>query len=230
MIKIEFNDTKLEIPNSWQDLKLGDYEKWFMQKTQTKTDYVHFVADVCKIDAAFLLDSPAQLFEIIVQHIQFIFDTDLPPSNRANIEGEDYYVSLSDKLTLAEWVDVESVLNSESNTKISEILAVLCRPAGETYDSDKLEQRAEQFRNLTCEKALPLINFFLYKKKKSDAISNHYSTVLTQADQLLKDIKTFVQNGAGTKRLPIWQKIKYIYLMKSLEKQLSKFSGFYFTR
>lgn len=229
MIKIEFDNKKLEIPSEWKDIRLADYEQWFNTRPGNKMEYVRFVADICGIDADLLLDSPTQLFEVINENIQFVFDNDTAPSNMVNIGGTNYYITPSDKLTLGEWVDVETTLESDSTTKISEILAIVCRPLSEEYNADIIAARKEVFRNLSCDKALPLIAFFLFKKRESEAILSHFSTVLTQADLFLKGIKHFVENGDGTKRLPIWQRIRYTYLTRSLEKQLSKYSDFFST-
>lgn len=227
MIKIEFEENVLNIPSQWSDICLMDYEQWFDYRPESKMDYVRLVADICKIDFDQLMNWPTQVFDAIVKTIQFIFDTDVAPLGKVKIDGTEYYISLGEKLTLGEWVDVESTLGSESKTKISEILAVVCRPLGESYDADRANERKEVFRLLTCDKALPLLAFFLHKKKQSEAISAHFSTVLDQAARFVKDTKTFVRDGDGIKRLPIWQRIRYIYLMKSLEKRLSKFSDFY---
>ncbi len=229
MLKVRFNKTEINVPDSWKDIALGDYEKWFTHTPTNKMEYVHMIADICKIDAQDLLQSPTQLFDVITEALKFVFDTDFEPATHTRIEGQDYFISVSDKLILGEWIDMEEVLNSESETKISELLAIVCRPAGETYNSSTATERKDLFRKLSCDKALPLIAFFLRKKTESEAILNHYSQVVDQANQFLKDTKTFVINGGGIKLLPIWQRIRYIYLTKSLEKQLSKFSDSFST-
>jgi hypothetical protein len=226
MIKIEFEHLSWEIPDSWKDIPLADYEKWYLQKPATTHEYIAFVADVCKIDAGQLLELPAQVFEAIAGAIGFVFDNEPEPSNRVNIGGKDYFVSFADKLTLGEWVDIEGVLESDSPHKLSEILAILCRPAGEKYDPDNADKHLDMFRNLPCDKALQLVSFFLLKKKRSEEISNHYLTVIAQANRFLRDTETFAINGGGIKLLPIWQRIRYICLVRSLKKQLSKFSDF----
>lgn len=165
MIKIEFENQTWTIPDSWQDIRLTDYEKWYLRKPETKQEYVQFVADVCKIDTQMLLDAPAQVFNIITDTIGFIFDNEPEPSNKVNVDGRDYFVSFSDKLTLGEWVDIESVLGSDSTGKLSEILAILCRPAGEKYNPDNADERTAIFRNLTCDKVLPLVGFFYSKRE-----------------------------------------------------------------
>ena len=229
MLTIEFNDQKFSIPESWADLCLADYERWFKHVPEDKMEYVRMVANICKIDPEVLLNAPTQLFDVISNAIQFIFNVDFSPATKVSIGGQSYFISVSDKLTLGEWIDIEEILNSDSETKISETLAIVCRPAGEEYNTETAARRKEVFRSLPCDKALPLVAFFLHRKKQSEAILHHYSTVVAQANQFLKDTKTFVINGGGIKRLPIWQRIRYIYLTKSLEKQLSKFSDSSFT-
>lgn len=226
-MKIEFDNVCLEIPDSWKDIKLSDYERWYLLKPETKVEYIQFVADVCKIDAKILLNAPAQIFEMVTACIQFIFDVDFEQSNKIEIDKVTYLISTDKKLTLGEWVDVESTLESDSTTKLSELLAIVCRPVGEVYNPDISEERVAVFKNLTCDKTMPLIAFFLHKKQKSEAISSHCLTVITQANQYLTDIENLALNGAGIRLFPIWQRIRYIYLMRSLKKQLSKFSDSY---
>lgn len=226
MMTIEFDNQRLQVPSGWNDITLGDYEKWHLKKPQTKSDYVRYVADVCGLDADVLLNAPTQLFTVITEAIGFVFDTEFEPKCVAEIDGRKYFVSLSDKLTLGEWVDVEAVMEGDDQNKLSELLAILCRPAGEDYNSDLTAERKELFMAQSCEKLLPLVSFFLFKKRRSDEILNHFSTVRDQAARFLEDTKAFAANGDGIKRLPIWQRIRYGYLIRSLEKQLSKCSDF----
>ncbi|MDU1891422.1 MAG: hypothetical protein E6767_12105 [Dysgonomonas sp.] len=226
MLKIDFNNHKFNVPASWQDVKLGDYEKWFMNIPQDKAGYIHFVADICHIDPDLVLNSPTELFDALTEATSFLNNTDFDPSDKIVIDGKDYFASFYDKLTLGEWIDIEETLTGDSQTKISELLAIVCRPLHEEYDTDIIADRKELFRNLSCDKVMPLVAFFLHKKKESDAILSHYSAVVAQANRFLKDTKTFVVNGDGIKLLPIWQRIRYTYLIRLLEKQLSKFSGF----
>jgi hypothetical protein len=230
MIKIEFNDVKIEVPESWKDIKLAEYEKLYLHHPQTKQEQVAFIAGVCGMDVNLLLDSPAQVFNTIAGIVDFVFDSELPPAANVKIDGTEYFISLADKLTLGEWIDVENIITGDSETQLSEMLAILCRPVGEKYNPDLAIARAALFRNLSCDKALPLISFFLSKKRESEAILNHYSSRITQVNQYLRDIKTFAVNGDGIKLLPIWQRTRCTYLIRSLEKQLAKCSDFSSTR
>lgn len=229
MVKIEFEDIQLQIPAGWHEIELQNYEKWFMSKPESQKDYIEYIADICQTDAQTLMDAPAQIFDIVCKTIQFVFQENIPPQSSIEIENINYYISTSNKLTLAEWVDVDTILNSKSENQLSEILSILCRPANEKYDPEISTKRQEIFRTIPCSKALPLVAFFLHKKKQSEQISNHFFQATTQIGHFLKDIETFAANGDGIKRLPIWQKIKYTFLTRSLKKQWSKFSDFYFT-
>lgn len=228
-MKLEFNGTTLEVPTSWSDIELGEYEKWFMCEPKEQMEYVEFVANICKIEPQTLLESPTQVFNIMVEALSFISNQDFEPVNYIKIDGEKYFVSFSDDLTLAEWVDVEGVLESESESKVSEILAILCRPAGEKYDTTVADRRKDVFRSLPCDKVLPLIAFFLHKKRQSEKILSLCSMVKDQTDQLVKDINHFAESGDGIKSLPIWQRIKYYFLTRYLKKRLSKFSDSFST-
>jgi hypothetical protein len=165
MIKLEFENTSLVIPEGWHEVKLADYERWNAHKPETKQEYLRFAADVCNVEVNVLLEAPIQALDIITGAIRFVSSYGPEPSDKVNIGGKDYLVSFSDKLTLGEWVDIESVIGSESTGKLSEILAIVCRPAGEKYNSDLAEERQAMFRNLTCDKMLPLISFFYSKRK-----------------------------------------------------------------
>lgn len=227
MIKIEFDTTTILVPQSWDEITLGEYEEWSRLATESREDRIRYVAAICKTDYDKLIRCPNELFEMIVSKLSFVFDAQIEPSATAVVDGQKYFVSYGEKLTLGEWVDVDSVLNDENPHYLSDTLGILCRLAGEDYQADLSSSRAELFRSQNCSQMLPLIAFFLHRKIVFDKISNHYSEALALAEQFVQDTDRFVRNGVGIKRLPIWQRIRYIFLMRSLRKRLSKFSASY---
>lgn len=231
MIAITLEDGKIiNVPQSWSEIRLGDYEKWFTHEPQNRSDEVKLIADICGIDVNTLLEKPTQLFDIIADSLHFIFSTEAcEPNNTIEIEGQSYLISFSDELTLAEWIDIELVFENENPNRLSEILSILCRPAGETYDSKQSEKRKTIFENLTMDKALPLLAFFLFQNERLKTISSLYSQVRKEVKLYQHSIRDFAESGAGIKSLPIWQRIKYYCLTKYLQNRLSKFSDSYFT-
>lgn len=231
MIEITLEDGKtINIPQSWSEIRLGNYEKWFIHEPQNRSDEVKLIADICGIDVDVLLEKPTQLFDIISDSLGFIFNTETcEPSNTIEIENRNYVISFSDELTLAEWIDIESVFESNSSNRLSEILSILCRPPGEIYDSKQSEKRKIIFENLTMDKVLPLLAFFLFQNEKLKTISSLYFQAQKEMKLYQQSIQDFAENGAGIKSLPIWQRIKYYCLTKYLQNRLSKFSDSYFT-
>lgn len=223
MIKLSFDEQQITVPESWSDIRLGDYERWFRADPQDKMEQVKLVADICRIDPETLLENPTQVFDVICDTVKFVFrDYDGVPSERLLLDDVEYLITCTNELTLAEWVDVEAVFESESESRLSDILSILCRPQGEAYDSKVSEGRKEMFRNLAMDKVLPLLAFFLLRKERLQTVSNLYSEVKELADQYLHLTHNFVENGDGTKLLPIWQRIKFFFLTKYLKRQLSK--------
>lgn len=226
MLKIKIGDVYGYIPQSWSEVTLGEYERWSRYQLEEDSNYLQLVAAICKIDVGLLMDISVDEFGVIRDALRFMTETGVDASPQIEVGGQVYTVSPSDKLTLGEWVDIDTIMAGDSDTKMSEMLAVVCRPVGEKYDPDKAVARSDIFRRLTCDKALAPINFFLLRKKKSDEILNLYSEVVDQAARFVRDTGHFVTNGDGIKLLPVWQRIRYTFLMKSLKKQLSKFSDF----
>ncbi len=227
MIKLSFDDKQISVPQSWSDIRLGEYERWFRAEPETRMQQVQLVADVCGIDVDVLLNNPTQIFDTITDIVKFVFEEyNGEASNRIEINGDVYAIAFTEELTLAEWVDIESVFESGSESRLSDILSILCRPAGECYNSKTSESRKELFRNLPMDKALPVLAFFLQQKERFQNVSSLYLEVKQQVDQYLLLTHSFAENGDGIKSLPIWQRIRFYFLMRSLKKQLSKCSDF----
>ena len=123
------------------------------------------------------------------------------------------------KLTMAEWVDLEVYSNGENILdNIHKIMAILYRPIVkklkgnkyqiENYNSNDIEQRAEEFLDLPLEFYLSVSSFFLqsvtiFTKVLADSLKskNQIQTVKTRIKQkinkMLKWIKIKPQGSIG---------------------------------
>ncbi|WP_163319859.1 hypothetical protein [Dysgonomonas sp. 520] len=199
MIKIKIEDIEYNIPNSYSDVKLADYEKWFGTEIENKEDEVVFVSKVSGIDVNTLQNLPLSFYNDLVGIISFsLKDSIKEAKNSIEIDGITYTINNEEELTLAEWIDVEESLKSDED-KLSKILAVVCRPVGETYDTNRLADRIELFKGLTMDKLFPLFNFFLLLKERYNQIMNHYSMVQELQNQLHQLTEISQKNGVGTK-------------------------------
>ncbi len=232
MMTITLDDGKsvIEVPQSWDEIRLEDYEEWFDTEPKTRKDEIMLVAQICKTDPALLLENPTKLFDTIADCLHFVFEPhSYEATNKIKIDGMEYCIAFTDELTLAEWIDIELVFESDEKKKLSSILSILCRPFAETYDTKRCEERAALFSSLGMDKILPLLAFFLHRNNELKTISNLYSQIKEQTEEYLQHIQDFAENGDGIKSLPTWQKIKFFCLKRFLKNRLSKFSDSFFT-
>lgn len=231
MIKIKIEDTVYNVPEGWYDVTLGEYEKWFDYVADTKTKEVKLASKISTIPFTLLSNLPLSFYTEVLNMVSFAFaGNEYKPSNKIVIDDEVYSVSTKDELILAQYVDVEATFEEDSNdSKLSEILAIVCLKKGEKYDSKILKERKKLFQGLMMNEVFPLLAFFLQLKKNLLKITTFYSKVMEQANQFANLIRTSVEDGDGIKLLPKLQMIKYRSLMKSLHKQLSQCSTSYVT-
>jgi hypothetical protein len=223
MVRIEYNTVKIEVPESWDDITLGRYETFYNEKPETARERVALAAKVCKADADLLLSWPAEVFSRIVGYIDFLFkDNPAPPSPYVEVDGVNYIVPIEDELCLGAWVDAEEVQKTGENV-LSNILAIVCRPAGEAYDYKNNEARRAMFAGLPVSKVLPVLAFFLRCKTALEQRTAAYTKLVRAVDQLPRNIRPFLNPGGGIKLSQIWPVMKYWALMVLLRYRLQRF-------
>lgn len=230
MVEIEYNSTKINVPESWDDITLGVYEQFHKKKPTTHRERVAQIAEVCSLDPKQLLDWPTEVFNHVVHIAGFIFADDLtPPSPFIEVDGVRYYVPLEDALTLGAYVDADDV-QKNSDAVLSNVLAIVCRPAGEAYDCDNNEARAAMFAALPVSKVLGVLAFFLQYRQALNKRIEVFSNLVQVADQLPQNIKSLRGLTGGIKLSRIWPITRYLISIWLLQNQLRKFSRSYSTK
>lgn len=223
MVTMEYNKVKISVPSNWDDISLGLFESLDISKPTTSRNQVDTVAKLCNIEAELLLSWPAEVYSEIVECIYFIFgDNPAKPSPEIEIEGIKYIVSISDDLTLGEWVDIDEVQKAETNV-LSNVLAIVCRPIGESYNHKNNEARAAMFAALPVSKIQGVLAFFLRCKMVYEQRTAAYTKLAQTIDLLPKSIKPFLKRGAGIKLSTTWLMVKYFAMIALLHYQLQKF-------
>ncbi len=225
MTNIECNGIKFNVPESWKDITLGEYEKYYNISPKTYREQADLVAAVCNLDVLDLLAFPAELFNIIAEKIGFILeDLEIHPSQSFDYNGIKYHVSTGENITLGEWVDMEEAQKSDS--PLISALAIVCRPAGEPYDYKKNEEREGIFRAVTMDKLLPILCFFLQCRKTYEASTEIFSALRELASRLPSNTRFFQNLGAGIKWYRIWHVTKFLILNGLLRYRLRRFLRF----
>jgi len=113
MVTIEYNTEKIEVPESWHEVKLRAYEKYYTERPQSVKDKVLLVARICEIDEAKLMAWPADVFNIIAEKTAFIFkEHRVDPSPSIKIDGVTYVIPIEEKLSLGAYIDADEAIKA----------------------------------------------------------------------------------------------------------------------
>lgn len=222
MVEIEYEKQKIAVPTSWDDIPLNKYETFYKSRPTDHRERVDLIAMVCDVDSDTLRQWPASAFNIIVQHVAFIFKDAMDnPSPIVDVDGVNYVVAIEDELSLGAWVDAEAV-QKDGIAVLSNVLAIVCRPVGEAYDDKLNEQRAAMFGAMPASKLLGVLGFFLQCRRALEAHTKTYTALQALGDQLPQSIKPLLRRGAGIKLSQIWPIMKYYVLTQLLRFQLRR--------
>lgn len=222
MTTIEYLDEVIVVPTNWGEIKLKDYENFYTEKPETPRERVALVAKICNIEPAKLLDLPSDVFNILVDQTIFIFEEfKADPSPSVKIDDKTYVIPIEEKLSLGAFIDADETQKSGERV-LSGVLAIVCRPAAETYDPDKTEDRTQMFGELPMSKVWPLLAFFLHYKNVLEKRTTVFTNLTAAVESLPPNIWHSLKLGGGTKLSQTWRTIKYFYLMRLLRYRLRK--------
>lgn len=229
MIKLEYDNTRVSVPESWDDITLGFYESFYDAKPLTARERVEWVARICKVDEALLLGWPSEVFNRIVGYLDFLFKNNpAEPSPYVDIGGIRYVVPIEEELTLGAWVDIDEAQKQGENV-LSNILAIVCRPVGEPYSCENNDMRREMFAALPVSKVLGVLAFFLRCKNVCDRRTQTFSDLAQACDRLPQSTEGFLCRGGGIRLSRIWREMTYRVLTALLRYRLQRFLRSYST-
>jgi hypothetical protein len=222
MTKIEYEGHVLNVPTTWDDITVGHYESFHQDKPVTARERVALIAKICQVEPGLLLSWPADLFNILVEKTGFLFqESPAEPNPSIAVNGVTYVVAVEDKLSLGEYLDAVVVQKNEP-AMFSNLLAILCRPAGEEYNPDNSEARAAMFAALPMGKVRGVLAFFLQCKQALELRTTAYTNLAHAVALLPLTIKDLRQRGGTIKLLRIWPMMKYFFLTKYLKFRLRR--------
>lgn len=230
MVIIEYDNRKISVPENWNDVTLGEYEQFYSLKPETARGRVALIAQVCKIDAETLLSWPTEVFNVIVDRLLFLYgDNPVPPSPVCEIDGVKYIVPIEDELSLGAYVDADEAQKAGANV-ISNVLAIVCRPAGEEYNYKNNEMRAAMFAAQPMSKVLGVMGFFLRCSNVLKQYTLAFGSLRQVADLLPRNTELLRNLGTGIKLLRMWRIMRFYCLIVLLRYRLQKFSPTYSTK
>lgn len=229
MNKYEIKDITVIVPTSWDDITVATYDRVWKIKPKTPRERANVIAVACNIDLQVLLDEPTEVFNMIRADVDFLFnDNPVAPSPAVMIGDKQFNVAIEDKLTFGEYIDADHV-QKNSDAILSNVLAIVCRPAGEKYNPDNNDERAAMFGALPVSQVQGVLAFFLRFYQVSTRRTRLFASLQAVADQLPRNTAALLRHGGSIKLYRIWPIIKYGFLMKLLRARLRKFSRSYYT-
>jgi hypothetical protein len=229
MVTIEYNNVKIEVPESWEDITLGFYETFCKEQPDSARERAALVAKICKTGEELLLGWPAEVFNRMVDYLDFLWaEGSAPPCPSITVNGTVYVVPIEEELSLGAWIDADEVQRSGENV-LSGVLAIVCRPVGEAYNHKNNEARRAMFAALPVSAVLPVLSFFLACKIASDKRMALYTELIRIYDRLRRNTKNSLNRGGGTKSSRTWRGLKCYALTRLLRYPLQRLLPSFFT-
>lgn len=215
------NFGKWTLPTSWEQVTLGQLQRIEALRGEPGAA-VKIMSVLSGKDEDEVRALPVQFFDTAAAAMSFLAEApSIEPSCSCVIGGERYGVDVAERLTLGEWVAVQSVMQSDSND-VAGILAVVCRKDGEAYDSEfentQFEKRKKMFEEASCLEALRVVGFFLTLFATSSGSSRRYSALKEEVQGSIQQITgTLREGGVGIKS---WSRLRAIRSLKKLKRHI----------
>ena len=208
MKKLKINDKEYSLPENWKDVTMKTYCHLFYKLEETNNKMsdeekqVITLRNEAKIISRllgegddFCLSLPVTVFNEIRNHIQFLYEINDFLNSKIfylNIDGKKYFMPQPNEMSLRQYIDSDIIMKDDNENQFIELLACLLLPVGKDgkYEYDgKYQDLIPKIENMSAEDGLPFIYTFFKKKIISKKVSEAFSKVQEEADQLVQNIK-----------------------------------------
>lgn len=192
---------------TWKNITIEQYQqivaiaKTDLPEFNKEIELVSYLFNVSKDEIMYY---PIEKFKYLAKQIDFLEDVyEGEMQTKFTIDGVEYQVHWEmEKKTAGQFIDLSEMTKDSEliNDRLHQILAVICVPKGEKYDTN-IMQRAEIFKkHLTMDVVFPISGFFLTVLKASLPDIQDYLTkqIKIQQKELLQMIKDSMSIGDGT--------------------------------
>lgn len=224
MDKIDFGN--YNIATSWDEVTLGMWEKYVRkcsEREDNKLDVLSTLECFSNIPRNVIYQIPSDLFGKMFNNLVFLNEEpNSEPSNKIEINGEEYIINVMEKLKVKEYLDLQTVIENDK-FNYTYMLSILCRKQGEEYNeeyiADKISKRAEMFNNASINKIMPLLAFFLTLWATSEIPSLNYSMVEDLKSEATKLVKN-IRSSLSPMDYIIPSRVRRIMMLRKLEKSI----------
>lgn len=206
MLKIKIKRKNYELPTSWDEITMKQYCHLFYKlptvdsKASEGEKFAQLIDNESIIISRllgqnddFVMGLPFELFLSLKESVRFIYDIDNFLDSgmfSLNIDGKRYWMRDVSEMSLRQFIDADMIMKQDENEgQFIELLACLLLPKDEEYDG-KYQHLIPKIEQMSARDCLPFIYTFFKKKELSNRVSEVYSKVGVEADQLLHSIQS----------------------------------------
>lgn len=243
MKNIEINNIIYNIPENFDEISFGDFEKLLIIMEEHPSsplithdlvlDIIEFLIKIPK-DVMLADYMPKEIYQYIYSTINFVFFQenlkDIKLKSEYIINNERWVYSDDPNCSTKEYIDRDTILTDfPKDNQLSGIISIFLRPVGKKYDAVDLNDRIALIKKEKVTEIYPLVAFFLTKKELLKTSMNLYSIMLASFQAKQAELQSYLESGDGTGSLLNWRKKICLSLMKSLNDRFMKSSTYYHT-
>lgn len=195
-IKHPKGETKISLPSNWGDVNLGTFQQIAAIKGGTpELNKAIELSILSGQRVEFFKSLPKSIVTNLAEHIgKFLnYNQEFQEIRYFTHNGQKYIVPdwSYNEMTFGEWMDAKTIIKAkeEIESNVFEnahlLIAVLCRKEGQPdYESDEVNEVAEDFKTLPMDVVFSITTFFLQQRKgwlkNMDIFLTHLSNLQTE--------------------------------------------------
>lgn len=204
MVKLEINEKKYEIPESFDEMTLEQYCKVFfnLPKTSDENDEVQnyrilkeseatILSRILGEDDDFCLSLQLPVYARLAEKVKFLYEYDDFIKNASagvTIDGKRYSIPPLDKMPLRQFIDADMVMKeAETDEQYIDLLSVLLTTHDDEHEwlpyDGNYEKMIPKVKELKCSEALPLVYHFFKKNLAYKTLSQAYMNQTEEENQ-----------------------------------------------
>lgn len=218
MINLKLEDKVYKLPESWEEVSLGQFQLISNIVFETKLQYaINIFHILTGLEEKYILTIDKNQFSKILETLNFINNQNFKEEVKKEfiIDNDKYIFKNLYDLTLGEVISIETLIEKSPNNIIlvcHEILAVLYKKEGEEFDASLIESRGKLFKEkLMIDEFYKVITFFLllemeYLKVMKGFSENQKIKMKMMGKNKLQRLLIWITDGIGSALLKHWQR------------------------
>jgi len=180
MITIKISDEKYSLPESWDDVKLGQFQavnKIEYDKEKPFDYYINLINIFTGIPYETILQINKTQFIQMVNVLSFTVKVEVNGdyTKEFSIGTDTYKLKDFTKLTMGEFISLEMLINDGLWVNVHKMLVVLFKKNDEDFNTDKIEEYSKVFQDeLSITTLIKVVTFFLLIEERYTKLTHLY--------------------------------------------------------